>query len=415
MDEMFMQCRDETTLVASASATSTMQAPARARRLIAIRLPDWSLWARQIIRGVHAFALQEPSWRLQVGAGGLGWSPLPSEVDGVIAAPISDLEAWHRLLTEQKTPVVSVTAALPDMLATMPGVRVDERRVAALMVQHLHACGLRRLAYNGGILRACQDARLAALRESAEAQGLCLTDYNQWLGERKRTARSLLQWIRSLPTPVGIVAWNMDAARCLASACLDARLRVPQDVAIVAWDDDAEIAESAEPTLTGMVQPAEKLGYAAAAYLAELLAGKSPSAQPVLVQPSGVLHIRQSSNLLDLPDQDVRLALQYIREHAGEPITVAAVARALQLAPRTLELNFKRVTGYTPRDAIIQARVNRAKQLLIETSWPMERIAGKSGFGRPRALFAAFAAREKLSPGQYRIRFALKSPRQTAA
>jgi LacI family transcriptional regulator len=125
----------------------------------------------------------------------------------------------------------------------------------------------------------------------------------------------------------------------------------------------------------------------------------------VLVEPSGVLHVRQSSDVSALRDREVHRALQYIRLHATEPIRIPLIAKAMGISRRKLELDFARVTGHAPSHAIARTRLDLAKQLLIETHWPMEKIAARSGLGTEPALRRAFVEHEKMTPGQYRVRF----------
>ncbi len=76
-----------------------------------------------------------------------------------------------------------------------------------------------------------------------------------------------------LDKPVGILTWNMFTARIVAEGARRAKVAIPEQVAIVAGDEDAMIAENHEPTLTGIVLPGERLGYEAARLLDQLMAG----------------------------------------------------------------------------------------------------------------------------------------------
>jgi LacI family transcriptional regulator len=146
------------------------------------------------------------------------------------------------------------------------------------------------------------------------------------------------------------------------------------------------------------------MGYEAARLLARLFEGVRPT-EPVLVEPSDLLHIRQSSDVLALKDRNVHRALQYIRTHATEPIKVPQIAEAMGISRKKLELDFARFLGRTPGQAIAVARLEVAKQLLVETHWPTDKIATRSGFGTEPTLRHAFYEYEKMTPGDYRIRF----------
>ncbi len=46
------------------------------------------------------------------------------------------------------------------------------------------------------------------------------------------------------------------------------------------------------------------------------------------------------------------MAVQYIRENAGRPMSVPQVAKALGMSRSSLDLQFGRVMGHTPREQI---------------------------------------------------------------
>jgi LacI family transcriptional regulator len=197
----------------------------------------------------------------------------------------------------------------------------------------------------------------------------------------------------------------MDIARQIVEACLRAGVAVPGEAGVVGWDDDVLIAETIEPTISGMVLPAERLGYEAARMLDRMLSGESVAGTCVVVPPAGVLHVRQSSDMLLLPNRDIYLAMQYIHEHAAEGVKVTHIARAVRISRRKLEQDFHRVLGITPHEAIIQERLARARELLIETDWPLHRIATISGMGTIDTLQRQCLIHLKLTPGEYRKQF----------
>jgi LacI family transcriptional regulator len=217
--------------------------------------------------------------------------------------------------------------------------------------------------------------------------------------------RDLVRGIKRLEKPVGLVTWNMAYAREIVQACQQAKVSVPEDVAVVSWDDDALLAENMEPTITGCVLPAERLGYEAARLLDRLLRGQEPPAKAILVEPPGILHIRQSSNLTSIPDREVNLALQYMREHAAKSYRIPALLKVLRVSRSKLERDFLRVTGTTLNEAIIASHLTRAKQLLLETDWPLHLVAEYSGFGSKQHFHRTFVQIVKVTPGQYRDQF----------
>lgn len=382
--------------------------PQPRRLFVAVRLRSWSEWDRQVVRGIQRFAHDRPHWRVYVetgaGASRLLTGALP--VNGIITSVLLDAApAWRRLLRGANMHVVAITSAVPASLSSIPRVRIDDAKVAASIGRHLLAGGFRRLAYYGVPRPGVTDARQKGLTDFAAREGypcdVLPASRRRGAPSPARTAR----WVEKLIKPVGIVTWNMDQARQLVEICGRVGVEVPEQAAVVAWDDDPLIAETLEPTISAAVLPAERLGFESAALLDRLLEGKASPEAPVTIEPAGILRVRQSSDVSALTDREAYLAMQYIREHSAEPIKVSHIASALRMSRRSLEVVFKRVSGKTLHEAITEMRLGRARQLLAETDWPLARVAEQAGLGTGETMRRLFLATEQMTPGAYRARF----------
>ncbi|HSV16407.1 MAG TPA: substrate-binding domain-containing protein [Tepidisphaeraceae bacterium] len=385
-------------------------APPR-RKFIALRLSAWSDWDRQVIRGVQRFAHDRPDWRMYVeGGDNVSSKTFAAELtlDGLITSVLRDMSpAWRQLIKRLDPCVVAISSAVPQRLSNIPRVRVDDNKVAASIGRHFLAGGFRHLAYfalpqPGAVV---EDTRLKAIGDFAAREGcpFHLLPAPKVRGELSAGER--MRWIQQLPKPIGIAAWNMQEARRLVTALDRAGIAVPEQVAVVAWDDDPMLAETLEPTISAAVLPAERLGFEAAQLLDRMFSGAPRPVAPVVIEPTGVLRVRQSSDVSTLADRDAHLAMQYIREHGTEPIKVTHVASALRLSRRSLEVVFSRVSGKTLHDAIMEVRLERARQLLAETDWPLARVADRAGLGTEQTLRRLFLSKEQMTPGAYRARF----------
>ncbi len=395
----------------AARRKSTRQStqPARQHRMIAIRLWDLSEWCRQVVRGVQRFAHSRPDWRLFVDAGATRAIPLAggeSAFDGIITSVLSDVGKWKRTVRGGRTKVVSITATVPKPLAAMARVQVDDNKVAQAIGRHLLAGGFRRFAYYGAMSPGVDDARGKGILAFAEAEH-CPCDVLEPKSGQAMPVHmpSMIRWVARLPKPVGIAAWNMDVARKIVQACQRAKVVVPEQAAVVAWDDDVMLAETLEPTISAVVLPAERLGYEAASLLHKLLSGAATPKAPVLIEPSGVLHVRQSSDVSALENREVHLAMQYIHEHVAESLKISHIASVLRISRRKFEQDFSRVTGQTPYEAIVKIRLERAKQLLIETDWRIGRVAERCGMGTEQTLRRLMVQHEHIKPAEFRSRF----------
>ncbi|MBA3312738.1 MAG: substrate-binding domain-containing protein [Planctomycetaceae bacterium] len=133
--------------------------------------------------------------------------------------------------------------------------------------------------------------------------------------------------MRKLPKPVGIFTPNDLWGVQVILGCRSARLRVPEDVAVLGVDDDDLYCE-----LTSSIQvPAERIGAEAVALLERLLAGEKRPHEPTLLPPLGV-NARRSTEVLAIDDEYVTAAIRFIRENADRPLRVADVVRHVALA-----------------------------------------------------------------------------------
>jgi AraC-like DNA-binding protein len=86
-------------------------------------------------------------------------------------------------------------------------------------------------------------------------------------------------------------------------------------------------------------------------------------------------------------DRSIRRAVEHMRQHYAEPLTLASVARVAGFAPCHFSTLFRRHEGMTFSRHVCRLRLERAKELLTRTDLNLERIARLSGF-RSREYFA---------------------------
>ncbi|MDD2707454.1 MAG: AraC family transcriptional regulator [Verrucomicrobiae bacterium] len=108
---------------------------------------------------------------------------------------------------------------------------------------------------------------------------------------------------------------------------------------------------------------------------------------------SGSAHAapRQLQNLLAEIPKDLRRAWR-----------VPELCRITGLKPTTLTGHFKRLVGMSPLNHLINLRVEAAKRLLRETTWPLTRIALETGFSSSQHFSAKFRKYTGRSPKDYR-------------
>jgi AraC family transcriptional regulator, transcriptional activator FtrA len=112
-----------------------------------------------------------------------------------------------------------------------------------------------------------------------------------------------------------------------------------------------------------------------------------------------------------LPERHQHLArlIAQLSEKLHEPLNIDSMAELAAMSPRTFIRRFQEATGKTPADWLIEARIERARELLEDTDLSIEHIAAQSGFGTPATLRHHFRRKLQVSPIAYRARFSRNS------
>jgi LacI family transcriptional regulator len=367
---------------------------------------------RAILRGVKTFAIERPEWVFTPIATDLRALELarPLRCSGYIAHVFSrPLASALRVL---RRPVVSVSGILPDL--PFPNVAADHVEVGRLAARHLLDRGVNELAFLGFPDHDFSVGREQGLREVAREAGVRVSAFH----ERSRRVeepsgmwrwnQALENWLQQLPRPVGLLASYDAQGAQVAEYCRQLGLDVPNDVAIIGVDDDDLLCELARPSLSSVALPAERIGYEAARMLDELLRGKGSAVHSLILPPSGVV-VRQSSSLNAVRDPHVAQAVQFIHDHAHEPLKVVDVLRVVPVARRALERRFRKWLQRSILDEISRMHIERAKNLLTATDLAMSQIAGRAGFRDSRHLSISFRRVTGMTPTAFRRRFRLRS------
>jgi LacI family transcriptional regulator len=365
-------------------------------------------WGRRMIRGIGRYARQQGHWdiwleqRCQHAPGRLppGWRG-----DGVIAR-VADRAMARHLATGPKAVVNVSTAVLPGV--SFPTVAADLRVAARLAVEHLLDQGFRHFGYFAPLGLSYVDVHYESFVERlAEAGHECsLLAARRGTGPNARwltRQRDLQRWLKALPKPVAVLTWTSERGREVLYACRTLGLLVPEQVAILGGDEDTLLCETCNPPLSGVALTSERIGYEAAALLHRLLQGEPPPAEPILIEPTRVV-VRQSTDILAIDDQDLARAIAFVRAHAGDPIQVRDVLRAVPVSRSWLERRFQESLGRSPAEEIRRVHLERAKQLLAETDMPVPDVAAAAGFRSREYLAFAFKQATQFTPREYRTR-----------
>ena len=94
--------------------------------------------------------------------------------------------------------------------------------------------------------------------------------------------------------------------------------------------------------------------------------------------------------------------IDYMNENYGERITLDALAKSFFVSKATLIYNFKRHTNCSPIDFLLNVRLTKAKEMLLNTKKSVNEISEACGFSSANYFGLIFKKKEKLSPAAYR-------------
>ena len=100
----------------------------------------------------------------------------------------------------------------------------------------------------------------------------------------------------------------------------------------------------------------------------------------------------------------VRQALDFMRAHCAERLTLGDVAAHVYVSPWHLSKLINRHVGQSFLDLLGRMRIDRAKVLLAETSLRIHAIADEVGYGDVAHFSKSFKRFEGMTPGEYRDR-----------
>ncbi len=291
---------------------------------------------------------------------------LPGGFSGLLA-PVRKFS--EKALLEATIPVVLLTRSR----SALRGPAVAENRQAAgrLAAHHLLERGYRTFFYLGssrstGLVRERLEFRRALGRLGRPVEAV--TTYETFSLSPSRFDRivaGLDAWLGRLERPAGIFAARPSLARIVAQLALARGLRIPEDLGLVAADDDPVVSEL-PPALTSIRFDYADLGHRAAELLDRLLRGEPPPRRAILVEPT--LVPRQSTDRQSVADDAVARALWFIDDRRTEAVGPREVAAHLGVPARTLQRRVRAAGRGTVQQEIAKARVEHAKLLLEDVA-----------------------------------------------
>jgi LacI family transcriptional regulator len=376
------------------------------RPRVALLIDMSNLHGRRILQGVTHYLRSHRAWTIVLEQREIDREFLEGFEQGRIDGVIS---RWSgpgvpEALRELGAAVVDVSSRHPPF--GFPRITTDDRAVGRLAAEHLLERRFLSFGFYGIKDDLWSSCRREGFLEAVSAAGYpsLVFEISPRRGHHRPGEAEMARlgrWLMSLPKPVGVMACKDLHGPYVIDACQRSGLRVPDQVAVVAADDDALLCEMTDPPLSSVICNPEQIGYEAAASLDRLMAGGEAGFKAMLIPPVGVA-TRLSSDVLAIDDTRVVDAVRYIHANACHGITLADVLGHVSISRTTLDRQFRKYLQRSPQAEIRAVRLGRAKQLLAKTDHPIHRIAELIGFEHTEYFHFAFRRAFGTTPGQFR-------------
>ncbi len=300
-----------------AAQQSTSWRPGGRRPLATIGMivPSASYYFPGVIRGAEA-AAHEAGVRLVLGVSNYSGAEERRQlrrlyehgVDGILITPSEQSLAGTEtldLLAEADVPVVVVERSIDDAQdrGKLESVRSDHVRGSEIAVNHLLGLGHRKIAIclreNSPTAPQLIDGFHLAMQRAGHSREESMVRAMSRAQNDPQAHRvlvdAILDWCAESQVTAAVVHTDEDALQ-FVSACQERRLRVPEDFAIVSYDD--EIAALGAVPLTAVAPPKYDVGHQALVMCLNRIGGRRGSTSALQrVNLSPALVVRESTQI----------------------------------------------------------------------------------------------------------------------
>lgn len=371
---------------------------------IALLIETSNRHGRDMVSGVHAFAREHPDWVIHMAERGRNEGIRNRFPRNLLDGILLRVEQKEALQLVQRLRIPAVTVGSVGKTEERITIAPNCHSMTRLAMEHLLERRLFHFGFFGDIWFEWSVNRGNSFAEQLRQQGFDCHIFQCRLHGRKSwnsEYQAITRWVLQLPKPIGVMACDDMRARQLLDVCRNLGVSIPDEVAVIGVDNDELFCEMCEPTLSSIVLDGQKIGYEAASLLNQLMNGIPVPLGLRRIPAMGVV-TRQSTEGLAVRDGSVAAALQFIRQHAVEKITVNDVAQAAQTSRRTLERRCRQLLDSTIVEQIQKVRISLVQRLLVTTDLSLKTIALRTGFEHPEYLSVAFKRQTGLNPSDYR-------------
>ena len=244
------------------------------------------------------------------------------------------------------------------------------------------------------------EERAQGFRNTVKMHGY---NYQEYMAQKAPESESseIIHWLAALPKPVAVFCCDDENALAVSEYCRLARIKVPQEVAILGVDNDELLCNISDPPLSSIVLDAEKGGYEVGRMLHEQEQSGDRPIFVIFIRP-GLIVQRGSTKQHNVEDKEVAKMLEFIDYNFTREISTQDIFDNAFLCRRAAEIRFKKVTGTTVYRYLIEQRLDHLCSLLETTDLSLTECAARSGIFDINYLFHVFKKVKGCSPASWR-------------
>ena len=370
--------------------------------LVLLRLSYCS--GRDILYGISRYARQHCRWQFHVVdlASAAALDELcraeEEDIDGIITQGL-EFDDINAFLQKSRVPLVVVDGLAKKLgrrTSALALVQIDNIAVGRTAADYLSSLGrFRSYGFVGRSVDApgfVQPMREKGFRDVVSGKSTDVRTYQTAAGVKRGSfadISALANWLAALPKPAAVMAAHDLRATNVLEAAQRAKLRVPQELAVIGVDNDELYCETSDPTITSVAPDHVRLGELSARALKTLLT-KPQKLPTAICSSANTIVERQSAKPIAPASLLVERAMAFIRQNTTKGISAADVAEHLDVSRRLADLRFRQMTGGTLLEAILKHRFGELKRRLRDTDMPIAKIVAVCGFrtlSNAKALF----------------------------
>ncbi|WP_051130720.1 LacI family DNA-binding transcriptional regulator [Nesterenkonia alba] len=262
--------------------------------LVGVLLQDLgNSYHRDVTAGVED-AAAEHDLRLVIGHGRRDQKRLQAELDSLLALGVEGvviISAWvppaYLDQVARRVPLV-VVGRLPQHVPGLDSVANQDEIGARAAVEHLVELGHTRIAHLTGSTGPAAMQRRRAFRQMMRSLWPEVEPQVEGPDQLQAAIKYLVFQVRQeVAAPTAVFTQNDRIAAELVGACIDAGVRLPEQLSIVGYDNSS-VCRMLRPQLTSVDQPRVKMGHMALNMLFERLGGRTED-KHLTVAPSLVV------------------------------------------------------------------------------------------------------------------------------